>query len=124
MLLSQRMNIPLTGRTPTGSAAGDALPEAPPYCATLVVVLESPHRCEFDQDGGAIVPKFPAMGATEDNLRQRLIEVLNSAEQLKAEVASHLPVRQFASYCATRFSSKRRSTPSIRGNCAGSVKRS
>ena len=84
MALSQRIDIPL---------ARDGAAEVRPYGGTLVMLLESPHRHEFHEVGGAIEPRFPAMGTTGNNLSRRLVDVIRSAPDLETSVADQLPVR-------------------------------
>ena len=93
MSISARNDVPVTGCTGGALAGEDSSPGVRPYRATLVVLLESPHRDEFDQAGEAISPRFPAMGATGTNLRKRLVDVIRSAPGLEDAMACQLPVR-------------------------------
>ena len=81
--VSDRIDVPVTGCTGGASTGEDASAGVRPYGATLVVVLESPHRDEFCQAGEAISPRFPAMGTTGTNLRGRLVDVIRSAPDLE-----------------------------------------
>ena len=95
MSLSERRDIPLTDGTPL-ECTGDTSPPERPFCATLAVILESPHKDEFDKD---FTPLAPAKGQTGRNLDNRLIDVIVSAPALgsepalKTKMACHLPVR-------------------------------
>lgn len=93
MSVSDRNDVPVTGCTGEASTGEDGSPGVRPYRATLVVVLESPHRDEFCQAGEAISSGFPAMGTTGTNLRGRLVDVIQSAPDLEEAIACQLPVR-------------------------------
>ena len=70
--------------------AGDARLPARHYRSTLVVLLESPHRDEYSPD---LVPIAPAQGTTGNNLRRRLIDVINANGELSDAVRNRLPAR-------------------------------
>ena len=89
MSLSERLNVRMTDGFPS-EPSGETSPPGRPFCATLAVVLESPHKDEFDEH---FTPLVPAKGQTGRRLENRLIDVIASAPKLQAEVACHMPVR-------------------------------
>ena len=92
MLLSQRQDVTLTACSPT-AVSGNASSLVREYDATLVVLLESPHKDEFELSGGSLVPSVPANGSTGSALASRLIDVIRSALRLEAQIVGCLPVR-------------------------------
>lgn len=89
MSLSKRMDQALTDGSPSESTGDRSLSEQP-FCTTLALILESPHKREFDN---CFTPRVPAKGRTGDNIEERLIDVIESEPKLKAEIAHHLRVR-------------------------------
>lgn len=59
--------------------------------ATLVIVLESPHRDEYGSS--VVAPIAPARGATGANMHKHLCCILNHCTHLKDILLSSMPVR-------------------------------
>ncbi len=89
MSLTEREDVPLSVHlAPYTSSRG--VPCVRPYCSTLAVVLESPHKDEF---GPSLSPLFPAQGKTGDNLKDQLINVICADQELKQAISGRVPVR-------------------------------
>ena len=89
MLLTEREDVPLSVHlAPYTKSCG--VPSVRPYCSTLAVVLESPHKDEF---GPSLSPLFPAQGKTGDNLKDWLIDVIGADPELKQAIIGRVPVR-------------------------------